>query len=221
MFPLGCRVTRLPRLCVPRLHLAFALLLVPAMSPAQVVAGCGSLQNAFGPFDYRDPVARGEPLHLVETAHFTPQVEALVKGNAGYLTGDLDYTLRAFPNHHRALNSVARYALRGGTDWRNPQIPSADCYFERAIAFRPDDQTVRMIYANYLARRKKSEEARRQYGEALKLAPNDPEVNYNAGLFFVDQGDLARAKVHAEVAYAGGYPLPGLRNKIAAAETTD
>jgi Flp pilus assembly protein TadD len=78
-----------------------------------------------------------------------------------------------------------------------------------------------MIYANYLARRKRSEEARRQYGEALKLAPNDPEVNYNAGLFFVDQGDLARAKVHAEVAYAGGYPLPGLRNKIAAAETTD
>lgn len=27
---------------------------------AQTVPGCGSLQNAFGPFDYRDPVSRGE-----------------------------------------------------------------------------------------------------------------------------------------------------------------
>lgn len=47
----------------------------------QQVAGCGSLQNAFGPFDYRDPSARGQPLQLVESAHFTPDVEALRKGN--------------------------------------------------------------------------------------------------------------------------------------------
>lgn len=84
-----------------------------AAAMAQQVPGCGSLQNAFGPFDYRDPEARGEPLRLVESAHFTPSVESLVKGNSGTVAGDLDYTLRAFPNHHRALYSVAQYAFRG------------------------------------------------------------------------------------------------------------
>lgn len=198
--------------------LAFFALGVPIAAIAQSVPGCGSLQNSFGPFDYRDPVARGKPLSLVESAHFTPQVEALTKGNTGYLMGDIDYTLRAFPNHHRALNSVARYALRGGQDWRNPQIPSADCYFERAIAFRSDDETVRMIYGNYLAKRGNRHGAERQYEEALRLAPNDAEVNYNAGLLYVQFGDVQRAKRHADIAYAGGYPLPGLRNKIAEIE---
>lgn len=185
---------------------------------AQSVPGCGSLQNAFGPFDYRDPEARGEPLNLVEMAHFTPSVASLTKGNTGSVAGDLDYTLRAFPNHHRALDSVARYALRGGELNINPSVRTADCYFQRAVAFRKDDETVRMLYANYLAKRGDSGGAREQYEEALRLAPTAPEVNYNAGLFFLTAGDLERAKRLASVAYEGGYPLPGLRNKIRAAE---
>ena len=185
---------------------------------AQTVPGCGSLQNAFGPFDYRDPVSRGESLTVVETYHFTPEVESLSRGSSGTVAGDLDYTLRAFPNHHRALAAVARYALAGGALTANRSVPSADCYFKRAVAFRGDDETVRMLYANYLAKRGDNEGARQQYEEALRLAPSAPEVNYNAGLFFVTQGDLERAKQLARVAYDGGYPLPGLKRRIAAEE---
>ncbi len=181
----------------------------------QDVTGCGSLQNAFGPFDYRDPVARGEPLNLVERAHFTAEVETLRRGKSSInVIDDLNYTLRAFPNHHRALNSLARYALQGGNIPRDSNIPSADCYFKRAVAYRPDDETVRMIYGNYLARREDRVGAREQYEEALRLAPLAVEVNYNAGLFFASEGNLARAKELARVAYEGGYPLPGLKNKI-------
>ena len=185
---------------------------------AQQVPGCGSLQNAFGPFDYRDPEARGEPLRLVESAHFTSSVESLMKGATGPVIGDLDYTLRAFPNHHRALNSVARYDLQGAKHWVNPAVRSAECYFERAIAFRSDDVVVHMLFANFLAKRGRPEDARRQYNEALRIAPNDAEVNYNAGLFFVDQGEIERARQHAKVAYGAGYPLPGLQKKIKEAE---
>lgn len=185
---------------------------------AQTVPGCGQLENAFGPFDYRDPVSRKESLNIVERAHFTPEVEALQRGHTGTVIGDLDYTLRAWPNHHRALAAVGRYSLLGNTRWTNPSVKSAECYFERAIAFRPDDETARMLYANYLLKRGRREAARAQFEEALRIAPNAVELNYNAGLFFVGEGDLERARKHAKVAYEGGYPLPGLRNKILAAE---
>jgi tetratricopeptide (TPR) repeat protein len=185
---------------------------------AQVVAGCGDLSNAYGPFDYRDPVVRAERLPIVESNHFTPQVEALTSGQSGALEADISYTLRAFPNHPRALNAAGRFALKGGR-FSSPVIPTADCFFKRAIQFRQDDYVVRMVFANYLSKRGDKNSAQEQYEEALRLAPEDPEVNYNAGLFFVERGDLVRAKQAADVAYGGGYPLPGLRKKIQAAES--
>jgi Flp pilus assembly protein TadD len=183
---------------------------------AQPVPGCGSLQNAYGPFDYRDPTVRGQSLPIVEQFHFTPDVEMLVHGKSGTVIGDLDYTLRAFPNHPRALQALARYALAGGHF--NNEIPSADCYFQRALTFASDDATVQAIYGSYLAKRGDVEAARSRYEEALRLAPDSGEVNYNAGLFFLQQGDLARAKTLAKAAYDRGYPLPGLRRKIAEEE---
>ena len=185
---------------------------------AQEVPGCGDLHNAYGPFDYRDPVNKRVNLPIVETFHFTPDVESLRHGSSGTVLGDLRYTLRAFPNHHRALKSIARYALAGGQFPIDDSIPSAECYFDRAIAFRPDDAAVRVIYANYLFKTGGREEARKQYEEALRLAPESVEINYVAGLFFVDIGDLERARKLAKMAYDNGYPLPGLRKKLVAAE---
>lgn len=187
---------------------------------AQEVPGCGRLQNAFGPFDYRDPVNKQANLPVVEAFHFTPDVESLRRGSTGTVLGDLQYTLRAFPNHHRALKSIARYALEGGRFQIDDYIPSADCYFERAIAFRPDDAAVHVIYANFLFKRGDRDDARKQY-EALGLAPESVEINYVAGLYFVDVGDLTRARKLAKVAYDNGYPLPGLKKKIAAAEAAE
>ena len=75
-----------------------------------------------------------------------------------------------------------------------------------------------MVYANYLFKRRDFPGAQVQYEEALRLAPESIELNYNAGLFFAQTGDLARAKQLAKVAYDGGYPLPGLKRIIADAE---
>lgn len=185
---------------------------------AQEVPGCGVLQNAYGPFDYRDPVNKRDNLPIVESFHFTPDVESLRHGRSGSVLGDLRYTLRAFPNHHRALKSMARYGLEGGRIPIDDDIPSVDCYFERAITFRADDAAVHVIYANYLFKRGERKDARKQYEEALRLDPDSVEINYVAGLYFVDIGDLARAKALAKIAYDNGYPLPGLKKKIAAAE---
>jgi Tfp pilus assembly protein PilF len=78
-----------------------------------------------------------------------------------------------------------------------------------------------MLFANFLAKRGRPEEARLEYEEALRIAPTDAEVNYNAGLFFVSQGEVERARQHAKVAYDAGYPLPGLQRKIAEVEARE
>ena len=190
----------------------------PSYSSAQEVLGCGTLKNAYGPFDYRDPEARSRMLPIVTEFHFTRDVEMLARGSSGTVIGDLNYTLRAFPNFPRALQALERYALEGGQFPDNSSVPSAECYFQRAIAFAPDDPVVHAIHGDYLFRRGKRSEARAEYEKALQLAPGSAEITYNAGLFFLDVGDLERAKQLAKIAYDGGYPLRGLRTRIAAAE---
>lgn len=187
---------------------------------AQEVPGCGVLQNAYGPYDYRDPVNKRDHLPIVESFHFTQEVEGLQRGRSGSVYSDLRYTLHAFPNHHRALAAIARFALNGGQIPHDDAMPTFDCYFLRAIAFTPDDAAVRVIYANYLFKRGERDKAREQYEVALRLEPASIEINYVAGLFFVDIGDLTRARQLAAVAYGGGYPLPGLKKKLAAAEAS-
>lgn len=194
---------------------AAILMLLPAVAGASDVPGCGSLANAYGPFDYTDAFSRRERLPIVEHHHFNSDVEALRRGMTGKVLDDLDYTLRAFPNHHRALRSIARYALTGGKFPIDSAIPSADCYFQRAVVFQPNDEMTRAIYADYLSRRGDREGAAAQYETALQLAPESAEINYVAGLFFLSTGDIERAEALAAIAYGKGHPLPGLRDRIA------
>lgn len=98
-----------------------ALVMSPAPSFAQDLGICGSLNNSFGPFDYRYKTSvkteLGDAHSMVEGAHFTPQIEQLIRGKTAVEPGpDIDYTLRAFPNHHRALLSMSRLALRAKSD---------------------------------------------------------------------------------------------------------
>jgi len=174
---------------------------------------CGSLTNAYGPYDYSDAGERALRLPIVEQYHFTPQVESLRAGQSGAIADDLDYTLRAFPNHHRALWAVAQLQLRDAKQLQ--KYRSADCYFDRAIRWRSQDATVRMVYGIYLARKGNRKEAVQQYQAAISLAPDNAEVHYNAGLVYLELNDIEKALIHAKRAYALGYPLPGLRKRLA------
>lgn len=191
---------------------------------------CGDLTNAFGPFDYRDPAVRqgaSNPLHLVESAHFTREVEGLINGKSGYLWSDINYTLRAFPNHHRALYSISRYERQQinknraeGKTYTPPGDNTgwpltAECYFDRAIRWRPDDSDVRLIYGIHLHLSGKLEQALQQYKISEKIQPKSADLNYNMGLLYFDMKQYVLAKEYAKRAYQLGYPLPGLRKKLA------
>ena len=182
---------------------------------AEDVPGCGSLRNAYGPYDYTNSQHYEHYLPIVETAHFNRNVESL-KGPAyasGSLERDLDYTLRAFPNHHRALFAIMRYrekhpATTGG------RARSAECYLKRALRFKPDDGVVWMLYGIYNHRQKKYSEALDKYKNAEKLLKNNSELYYNMGLLYLDLGDIPMARKYADRAYKTGYPLPALREKL-------
>lgn len=175
--------------------LAGAMAATPAHSQADPTGGCGPLANHYGPFDYR---TQRDRLAIVEIAHFTPEVAALIRGNTGSIGGDLGYTLRTSPNHLRALMAMARLAER----LKTPEIPdmhySVECYFNRAIRFAPDDPLVRIVYAQYLAKNKKMDAALKELQEADFYAKDNGFTHYNIGLVYFDlkQYDKARAQAH-------------------------
>ncbi|WP_147302619.1 tetratricopeptide repeat protein [Thalassotalea euphylliae] len=172
------------------------------------------LQNAYGPWDFTNP-AHSSKLPIVLGAHFTSNVEKLKSGQTGKLIADIDYTLRAIPNYHRALYAMAKHQRIEKMAFRNiDKYYTADCYFKRALYFQPNDAISHMIYAIHLQQTQRLEEAKEHYRVALTLLPENPEINYNAGLLYVKLGDLVKARQHAEVAYQQGYPLQGLAKQI-------
>lgn len=185
-----------------------------AANPLWAAANCGNLENSFGPFDYTKPEHRGHSLQIVEGRHFTSNIEALIKGETGHLGGDLDYTLRAFPNHHRALNAIMRLSQREKKAMPTGAGYTVECYFDRALRFKPDDPTVLMLHGIFLNQQGKLDDAIAQVERANELQPKDANINYNLGLLYFDKKNFAKSKEHANTAYELGFPLQGLKNKL-------
>src|SRR5574343_128205 len=172
---------------------------------------CGSLRNAYGPYDFRSDK---DKLPIVEGAHLTPEVANLIKGTTGALGGDIDYTLRAIPNHPVALMAMVRLGARE----KAPKVRGArytvECYLYRANRFRSDDSMVKMIYATYLAKNGQSAEAIKFLNEAVELGGESANLYYNLGLTYLDLKQYDKALDNAHRAYQMGFPLPGLRDRL-------
>lgn len=177
-------------------------------------SSCGELrsQGQFGPFDYRTAKSQ---LPIVERYHFTPAVEALIRGSSNELPGaDLDYTLRAFPNHHKALISLVRYGEKMNSPHPSGLHYPVECYFDRALRFEPDDTIVRMLYARYLSKLERPQEARQQLDRATTLAGENAFSHYNIGLIYFDFKDYDKALVQAHKAITLGFMQPALREQL-------
>jgi len=199
---------------ISRVLIPGILLLLVALPAHGEYEACGSLDNKVGPFDYR--TNKGQ-LEIVERFHFTPSVENLIKGNTGPLGGDLSYTLRASPNHARALAAMANLALRDHTDQPHGAKFTIQCFFDRAIRFAPDDGTVYMIYGTYLFRSGAKAKGLKALETAEHYSLDSGNLHYNLGLVYFDAKEYDKALLHAQKAYALGFSLPGLRNKLVAA----
>lgn len=188
---------------------------------------CGTLTNSFGPFDYRNEVGTQDykknpnnPLYLVESTHFRPEMEALIRGGQGAnspVGPEFDYTLRAFPNHHRALIAMVRLAEMQKVDPPKGARYTVACWFERAIRFRSDDHIVRIIYATYLNKAARREDAIRQLEAAAKLAKDNAFSLYNIGMVYADMEMFDRALEYAHASEALGMQRTELKDRLVAA----
>ncbi len=188
----------------------FALLLAAIPVAAQQNA-CGDLRNAYGPYDYW---SENDKIGVVEAFHFTSEVETLRSGKSSTLGGDLDYTLRASPNHPRALVSMMRLAERDKVKRPQGAQYAIDCYFERAIRFRPKDGMVRLIFASYLSKTGNGGEALKQLEIAAQSGLDTGNFHYNLGLAYFDAKEYEKALRAAHRAYSLGFNLPGLKSKL-------
>lgn len=181
---------------------------------AQDASTCGSLENGYGPIDYRKMTPSQS--RLVEGAHFTPGVENLTQTKSSFFADDISYTLRVFPNHHRALLTMQRLADREKKDKPAYAQWSMACYYERAIRYQPDDHIVRMLFAGYLIKNKRAEDATQQLDMAISLAAESPFAQFNAGLVFLDMANYDRALDQAHKAMAMGFLRPEIKDRLTA-----
>jgi len=203
------------------LHFLNVFLILAAnsgMATAQTDSSCGNpFQNHYGPFDYRTVDAQNKA--VVESVHFTPGVEALIRpATTTFFTmaGDVAYTLHVFPNHHRALLTMSRAAKKFGKDPAPGARFTVNCYFERAVKFRPEDTVARALYAQYLAANARQEDAVRQLEIATSFAKDNPLSHYNIGLLYFDLGKFDKALEQAHAAIALGNTRTELPDKLRA-----
>lgn len=192
-----------------------AFMLLACCSAGAANTGCDPYVRHDPGGDYRDPADRSG-LALVENYHFTPEVERLQRGASSSVAGDIAYTLEHFPNHHRALAAMTRLALRDKNRKPAGAHYTLDCYYERALQFRPDDAKVHALYGAYLLAQGQNDAALAALQHSARLAPQDAGAQYNLGLVYLKQQNYEQALQQAHKAYALGFPLAGLRQQLQA-----
>lgn len=188
------------------LSVVLAALMTTQAAVAQATAGqnsCGPLTipGQFGPFDYRK---HKDKVAMVEPYHFTPQVEALIKSINGKLGGDIAYTLQRLPNHHRALASLIRLGEREKRDKPDGEDWSVECRLERATRFAPDDLIVRLLYADFLRRQMRPQDAEKLLEWVADQPDLSPFTLISIGTIYLDLEKVPRAVEFAERACAQG-----------------
>jgi hypothetical protein len=176
------------------------------------VGECGHLRNHYGPNDYR--TAPQSQKELVEFAHFNPGVESLRQRKTGSFGGDIAYTLRVFPNHPRALFAMERLAEKERRDPPDEVRFSVECYYIRALTFLPDDHTPRLLYAKFLAKRKRPDDAMVQVDYVARTTQDNPVAQLNAGRLYLEFKAYDKALLQAHRLKGLGFEPTELKDAL-------
>jgi tetratricopeptide (TPR) repeat protein len=205
--------------------LTLALFIGPGASYAEESCGNPKDSGGIGPFDYRNPAHHAVIFKDINVHHFRGREKKL--GLAGVpdpmMPLDLDYTLRAVPNHHDALYIMGMYQLKLREQAEKSEAHrqtlkrmhhSAECYFKRAIMFQPDDANVYTTFGIFLFRKGDKDAAVKQLKKSVALKPDSMYTQYNLALLYFDMKKYDLARQHARKAYRLGYRRPHLKRKL-------
>jgi tetratricopeptide (TPR) repeat protein len=197
-------------------------LIAPTLAQAQAVSG-GCPLDFSNAHDYRPEKyviegtyrTHGALLKLVEDAHFTPTVEILQRGHSSVMPGpDISFTLRVYPNHHRALIAMLALGEKEKTSQPNGATYSIECWLSRALRFSPDDHIVRMIYSQFLIKEERGKEAEQQLVYVANHADENAFTHNNIGLLYLKLKNFEQALFHAHKAQELGLSTPILMAQL-------
>lgn len=173
-----------------------------------------AIPGHYGPYDY---VTEHGKLIIVESAHFPPRVEALVSGSTGTLGGDLSYTLNASPNHHRALMALMRLGVKTKSSQPHDIRFPIDCYFDRALRFKPNDGVVRTVYGLWLGKSARMPLALEQLRIVSERNSDNALLQMSVGLAYLELNQIEEARKQAELVISLGLRptalIDGLKRK--------
>ena len=122
--------------------------------------------------------------------------------------------LHAYPNHHRALSAISRLAEKERTIQPRGAAYTVECYFDRAMRLAPDDHVVRMLFASYLGKRNRVDDAARLLESVTQLGSDSGFTQYNVGLIYIELKQYERALAQAHRAAALGFGRLELRQAL-------
>ena len=142
-------------------------------------------------------------------------MESLIRGHTTTTPGgDIDYTLRAIPNHPNALLAMMLLGEKDKTPQPRGSRYTVECWFDRAMRFRQDDPIVRMIYTTFLTKAGRKSDAIQQLETVVRSADENAFTYQNAGLLYFDLGEHAKALTLAHKAIELGLIRPELRERL-------
>jgi tetratricopeptide (TPR) repeat protein len=97
--------------------------------------------------------------------------------------------------------------------WKSPRC-EVDEWFQKAIDRNPNAAQTYLVLGLHLHRLNRLQEAVGSYQKALSLNPSYANAHYNLGLAYFDLKQFELSNQQAQLSYALGVRLPGLRDKL-------
>ena len=90
-------------------------------------------------------------------------------------------------------------------------------FSEQASWFVSDGANIYVLFGDYQRKLGQDELAEKPWMPALAIEENSIDAHYNLGLLYFSLGKHSASVDHARIAYEFGFPLPGLKQKLATA----
>jgi tetratricopeptide (TPR) repeat protein len=189
--------------------------MLDAVGLAFALAACLESGSALAQLVYNNDYYKSagtELLRSVERYHVGPAGDKLRTHQYESAWGDIEFTLRFFPNHPQGLSLLMQLCEQRRLSACAPELLSD--MFARAVTANPEAAPTYVAQGIYLYRIKKLPEAITSLEKAATLDPDSVNAQYNLGLIYFETRQYELANAHAQRAYQLGAAFPGLRDKL-------